>query len=60
MVSFKIDDLLAQVKKAIVNESLGVEKTGAFYVHEAQAEEYLKSVTSATEQALREKLCLTN
>jgi len=60
MLSFKVDDLLAQVKKAIVNESLGVEKVGVFYVHEAQAEEYLKSVTSAIDQALREKLCLAN
>jgi len=60
MLSFKIEELLAQVKKAVVNESLGIEKTGVFFVHEAQAEEYLKSVTSAIDQALREKLCLAN
>ena len=42
MISFKIDDLMAQVKKAVVNEALGVEKGGLYYVHENQALEYLK------------------
>ena len=60
MLSFKVDELMAQLKEAVVNKELGVEKTGDYHIHEAQAEEYLKSVLSAIDQALREKLCLAN
>jgi hypothetical protein len=52
MVSFKIDDLLAQIKKAVVNETMGVEKGGLYYVHESLTNDYLKSTIEAVRSSL--------
>jgi len=56
MLRFSIDDVVAKMRKALVNEELGVEKGAEFYIHETLVRQYLKSVLTVTENALRETL----
>jgi hypothetical protein len=59
MLSFRIDELLGELRKAVVNPELGVEKEFDFHIHESLADQYLKSVLEATEKALKDRLGLT-
>ena len=59
MLQFSVDTVTAELRKAVVNEAMGVEKMGAYYIHETLASEYLKTTLSSTEAALKTALGLT-
>lgn len=58
MISFGIDSVMSELRKVVVNEEMGVEKTGEFKIHESLAEPYLKTILGAVDTALRTALGL--
>lgn len=58
MLKFGVTGLLDELRVAVANPELGVEKEGEYVIHESLAEAYLKSVLCAVEKALRDKLGL--
>jgi len=59
MINFQIDSVMSELRKAVVNEDMGVEKMSEFKIHESLAESYLKATLTTTEAALRTALGLT-
>jgi hypothetical protein len=58
MLKFRVDDLMKDIGKAVVDSELGVEKAGEYLVHESLAETYRQKVVGAVDGLLRERLGL--
>lgn len=58
MLHFEIQGFLDEVRKAVVDEELGVEKFSEFYLYDSLAEQYWVAATLAIGVALRERLGL--
>ena len=58
MISFQIDSVMSELRKAVVNEDMGVEKMSSYYLHESLATQYLKATLASTEAALKTALGL--
>ena len=56
MLKVGVNGLMEELRVAVANPEMGVEKEGEFIIHESLAEQYLKSVLCAAEKALRDKL----
>jgi len=59
MISFQIDSVMSELRKAVVNEDMGTEKMSEFKIHESLAEPYLKATLATTEATLKTALGLT-
>jgi len=59
MLKLVVSGLMEELRAAVVNPEMGVEKEGEFLIHESLAEQYLKAVLCAAEKSLRDKLGLT-
>jgi hypothetical protein len=60
MINFQIDSVMSELRKAVVNEDMGVEKMSSYYLHESLATQYLKATLASTEAALRKALGIEN
>ena len=58
MLKFGVSGLMEELRVAVVNPDMGVEKEGEFIIHESLAEQYLCSVLQGAEKSLRDKLGL--
>lgn len=56
MLSFAIDDVLRDLREALVNTELGLEKDSQYFVHDSLVGQYIKYVLAATNDILDEKL----
>jgi hypothetical protein len=58
MLKLVVSGLMEELRAAVANPEMGVEKEGEFIIHESLAEQYLGSVLQGAEKALRDKLGL--
>jgi len=58
MLKFGVSGLIEELRVAVANPEMGVEKEGEFIIHESLAEQYLCSVLAGVEKSLRDRLGL--